>query len=120
MSPPLIARLLIDAQTAFGQVVDALADEHSPIEALNDPGWVIAHTAFFHDCWVNGDAQGRPKSEWDPWLVNWADRQRDAGRTNPLPTALDDARTAWRRILPAATDFLTGLTDTALGEVPSY
>lgn len=117
---PLVVGLLLDAQSAFGQIAGALSEDHSPIEALNHPGWVIAHTAFFHDCWMNGDAQGRPKGEWDAWLLDWAERQREAGRTVPIPTALDEALSAWRRILPPATEFLSGLTSASLDEVPSY
>ena len=115
-----MARLLIDAQGEFGRIAEALPDDASPVVALNAPGWVVAHAAFFHDCWMNGDAQGRPKSEWDPWLLDWAQRQREAGALSPIPTPLDDALTAWHRILPGATGFLRGLTDAALGQVPAY
>ena len=118
MGSPLIVRLLLDAQTEFVKLADALPDVTSPLP-LNEPGWVVAHGAFFHDCWINGDAQGEPKNEWDSWLVAWADRQRDS-QPEPLETELTEARAALHRIVPAATEFLTGLTEGDLDAVPPY
>ena len=62
MRNPLIVRLLLDAQDAFGELVDRVDGLDRPhTEGLNDAAWVVAHTSFFHDCWLNGDAQGLPK-----------------------------------------------------------
>jgi hypothetical protein len=118
MGTPLIVRLLLDAQTEFAKVVDAVPDT-TPPSPLNSPGWVVAHATFIHDCWINGDAQGKPKDDWDSWLVDWADRQR-ASRPDPIATDLADAQAALHRILPAATAFLSALTDGDLETVPPY
>jgi hypothetical protein len=121
VTSPLIVRLLIDAQAEFVRIADSIpsAGPRGPVPELNDPAWVIAHTAFFHDCWVNGDAQGKPRDEWDDWLVQWADRQRD-NRPEPVATPLPDARAALHRITPTATAFLSSLNDATLDEVPPY
>lgn len=118
MGSPLVVRLLLDAQTEFAKVVDGVPDT-TPPSPLNAPGWVVAHATFFHDCWVNGDAQGKPKDEWDSWLVDWADRQRDS-RADALVTDLGKARAALHRILPVATEFLSSLSENDLERVPPY
>ena len=120
MGSPLIVRLLLDGQTEFADIVEKLVGSTpSPVAGLNDPAWVVAHTAFFHDCWLNGDAQGRPREEWDRWLLEWADRQRNA-RPTPVKTDFDAARAAVARIVPRTTDFLSSLTDENLDRVPPY
>jgi hypothetical protein len=118
MRSPLIVSLLLDGQTALAGIADAVSDS-APKSPLNAPGWVVAHAAFFHDCWINGDAQGRPKDKWDSWLVAWADRQRES-RPAPQATDLTEARAALHRIIPAATEFLSSLQDDDLDRVPPY
>jgi len=119
---PILAGLALDAQDIFVAIADSIPQEESApaglVVGLNQPGWVIAHAAFFHDCWLNGDAQGRPREHWDPWLLEWAQRER--GSQEPMATELDDARNALRRIVPGATAFLTGLTEGDLLRVPGY
>jgi hypothetical protein len=109
---PLIVRLLLDAQAEFVRAADAIP-RADPIDGLNAPGWVVAHAGFFHDCWMNGDAQDRGGDALEPWLREWFKRQRNAGPA-PIETAFDEARKALENAVERATAFLSSLTDDAL------
>jgi len=115
MSLPLIARLLLDAQAEFVRAADAvpLRGADRAEAGLNTPGWVVAHAGFFHDCWMNGDAQGRGGDGLEPWLRAWFQRQRSAG-LDPIDASFDEARAALEPVVERATAFIASLNDEAL------
>jgi hypothetical protein len=113
---PLVCRLLLDAQVEFLRAADAfpMATRHEAKAGLNAPSWVVAHAGFFHDCWMNGDAQDLGGDALQPWLRDWFHRQREAGFT-PIETAFDDARASISQAVERATLFISSLTDELLG-----
>jgi hypothetical protein len=119
--PPLIARLLLDAQGEFLRAADAVpVDARERVTAgLNAPGWVIAHAGFFHDVWINVDGQGKSVEECEPWLRAWI-RHQDASRGVPIEADYGDARAALERVVERTTPFLGSLTDADLEEVPAF
>jgi hypothetical protein len=121
VAAPLIARLLLDAQSEFLRAADAVPiDVRDRANAgLNAPGWVVAHAGFFHDVWINVDGQGKSVDECEPWLRAWIRRQ-DASRGVPIDADFADARSALDRAVDRTTPFLTSLTDTDLDEVPAF
>jgi hypothetical protein len=121
MAPPLIVRLLLDAQGEFLRAADAVpvdARNHAK-DGLNAPGWVIAHAGFFHDVWLNVDGQGKTTEDCEPWLRAWIRRQ-DTQRGVPIETDFIDARAALDRVVDRATPFLESLTETDIESVPDY
>jgi hypothetical protein len=112
---PLIARLLLDAQSEFMRTADAVPPDGRTAArpGLNAPAWVIAHAGFFHDCWMNGDAQGRGGDALEPWLRSWFQTQRAAG-ASPIETSFDEARAALDSPFQRATTFVTSLDEPAL------
>jgi hypothetical protein len=121
MPPPLIVRLLLDAQDEFLRAAEAV-----PIDArdgasgsLNAPGWVIAHAGFFHDVWINVDGQGKTTEDCESWLRAWIRRQ-DTQRGVPIETDFAEARAAVDRVVERATPFLRSLTDADVDSVPDY
>lgn len=122
MKPPLIVRLLLDAQSEFLRAADAVPAEARDVRigTLNAPGWVIAHAGVVHDAWMNGDARGiAPGDACDPLLAAWFRRQREAGR-EPIDTPYDEARAALDRVVAKADPFIRSLDDAALDVVPDY
>jgi hypothetical protein len=120
--PPLIARLLLDAQSEFARAADNVPADARDVRvgALNAAGWVVAHAAFIHDVWMNADGRGAvPADGCDPWLRAWFRRQRDAGR-DPIDAPFDEARPALDRVVAKADPFVRSLTDAALDSVPDY
>jgi hypothetical protein len=121
MTPPLIVRLLLDAQDEFLRAADAV-----PLDArdgttggLNAPGWVIAHAGFFHDVWINVDGQGKSVEECEPWLRAWI-RQQDASRGVAIEADYEEARAGVERVVQRVTPFLHRLTDADLAAVPAF
>jgi hypothetical protein len=105
MAAPLIARMVIDAQTELMRAI-----EHVPgpgreraIGRLNSAGWVIAHAAETHDYWINVDCGG---GELDPWLAEWSTAQRALPSGDALPTAYGEAAEAFGRVAERATAYL--------------
>jgi hypothetical protein len=121
MAGPLIARLLLDAQSEFMRAADAVPEAARNERAghLNAAGWVVAHAGFFHDVWINVDGQGRTVEECETVLRAWVRRQ-DASRGVPIDTDFDEVREAVRRVVDRATPFIASLTDEALAAVPDY
>jgi hypothetical protein len=119
MALPLIARLLLDAQSELARAADAVpeASRDAARDGLNAPGWVIAHAAFFHDVWLNVDAQGRESEACDGWLLAWFRRQRESGAV-PAEAPFADARLALGRVIERTTPLLASLSDEALERVP--
>lgn len=119
---PILVRLLLDAQSEFGRVADALgADAPAPALAVwNSPGWIVAHTSFYFDAWINVDAQGQDIERCDPWLLAWMRRQRDSPDGRPVEACFDDALGAFTRVTEHSVSFLLGLTDLNLAaEIPA-
>lgn len=115
MATPLIARLLIDAQTEFARAI-----EHVPgpargraIGRLNTAGWAIAHTAATHDAWVNRYCGG---GEHDPWLSEWNAEQKALTEGDALPAAYDEAAEAFHRVAERASAYLEGCDEAELAE----
>jgi hypothetical protein len=121
MAGPLIARLLLDAQAEFLRAADAIPNEarDRTLPGLNAPGWVVAHAGFFHDVWMNVDAQGLRKDDCEPWLRAWVRRQHAAGQ-DPIEAPFDEARGGLDRAVERATPFIGSLTDASLDEVPVF
>ena len=111
-SPPLIARLLLDAQNDFLNVADPIPADppRERLPGLNHPAWVIAHTANGYDGAVNAYAQGKTRDSFDPWHLEWSARQSDAGR-EPVETSLEDARAALHRVFRLGGDFVRTVTE---------
>ncbi len=105
MTTPLIARMVIDAQTQFMRAIEHLpgAGHERPIGRLNSAGWVIAHAASTHDFWINVDCGG---GEQDPWLAEWTVAQRALPSGDALPTSYGEAAEAFARVAERATVFL--------------
>ncbi len=122
MAAPLIVRLLLDAQNEFLRAADAIPpgarDTTRP--GLNAPGWVLCHAGFFHDVWINVDAQGKRPDDCEPWLRAWFRRQHEAGFTRPIEAPFGEARQALDIVVERATAYLSSLTDASLDEVPPY
>ena len=121
MPVPLIARLLLDAQSEFLRAADNVppSARNARASGLNAPGWVVAHAGFFHDVWMNVDAQGLRKDDCEPWLRAWVRRQHAAGH-DPIDAPFDEARAAVDRAVQRATPFIRSLTETSLEEVPAF
>jgi hypothetical protein len=122
MQPPLIVRLLLDAEIEFVRAAGAVPQERREVSqpGLNAAGWVIAHAGFFHDVWISADGQGRPPREaCDPWLRDWFRRQQAAGKA-PIDAPFADARAGLGRVLERTTPYLRSLTDQSLEVVPAY
>lgn len=120
MFTPLIARLLLDAQEEFVRATYSVpgAARVERFASMNSPSWVIAHSTYFHDIWINAVAQGRSASEaCDPWLLAWIERNETADQ---YEADFDEARAALHRTVERASPFIQGLTDEALGLVPDY
>jgi hypothetical protein len=119
MSSQLIARLLLDAQSEFARAADAVpeASRDSARDGLNAPGWVVAHAAFFHDVWLNVDAQGRDIEACDDWLLAWFRRQEESGDV-AVHAPFDEARLAFDRVLARTTPVIEALSDDALETIP--
>lgn len=121
MTGPFLTRLLLDAQGEFLRAADAVPVEACDrvIPGLNTPGWVVAHAGFYHDVWINVDAQGKPIDECDPWPREWVRRQDAAGH-DPIEADFGEARAALDRVVKRATPFLRSVTEASLNEVPAY
>ena len=122
MAAPLIVRLLLDAQSEFLRAADAIPVDAGDArrDGLNAPGWVLAHAGFFHDVWINVDAQGKTPDDCEPWLRAWFKRQQSAGFTDPIDAPFAEARHALDVVVERVTAYLSSLTDAALDEVPPY
>jgi hypothetical protein len=97
-----------------------VASRDARTDTLNAPGWVVAHAGFFHDVWMNADAQGIPPSDGcDPWLRAWFRRQRSA-HPEPIEAPFDDARAALDRVVAKAGPFIRSQDEAALDVVPGY
>ena len=121
MPPPLIVRLLLDAQDEFLRAADAVpvdARDHAT-GGLNAPGWVVAHAGFFHDVWINVDGQGKTTDECEPWLRAWI-RKQDTQRGIPLETDFAQARAAVDVVVEHSTPFLQSLTEADIDTVPAF
>lgn len=121
VSAPLIARLLLDAQSEFLRAAEAvpLDARNRATAGLNTPGWVVAHAGFYHDVWINVDGRGKFVDQCEPWLRAWVRRQ-DASRGAPIEADFDHARSALDRVVERATPFIEALTDPAMDEVPPF
>jgi hypothetical protein len=121
MPPPLIVRLLLDAQGEFLRAADAVPGDarDGTTAGLNTAGWVVAHAGFFHDVWINVDGQGKSVEDCEPWLRAWIRRQ-DASRGVPIDASFGDARSALDRVIERTTPFLRWLTDDDLDKVPAF
>lgn len=120
-APALIACLLLDAQSEFVQAADAVPAEARNLqgEGLNTPGWVVAHAGFFHDVWMNVDAQGLTGDASEPWLREWFKQQRAASSAQ-TDSPFDEARAALDRVVEKTTNFIQSLSETSLDKVPRY
>lgn len=116
--PPLIARLALDAEAELARAADAVpaANREASLAALNAPGWIVAHAAFFLDAWLSCDARGSDLGACDPWLRDWFQRQQ-ASET-PIDTAFTEARSALDRAIERTTPFIESLTEDGLSAVP--
>lgn len=121
MSMPLIVRLLLDAQGEFLRAADAVPTEARDrrIGTMNTAGWVVAHTGFIHDVWMNVDAQGLSSDECEPSLHEWFKRQQEAGM-DPIDAPFDEARAALDRVVERVDRSIRSLTEASLDEVPAF
>lgn len=119
MPGPLMIRFLLDAQSEFVRAADAVPDASHDLarDRLNTPGWVVAHTAFFLDAWLNVDAQGAAIEACDAWLLDWFRRQSASGGP-AVDAPFAEARLALDRVIERTTAFVATLLDEALVSVP--
>lgn len=117
--PPLIVRLLLDAQSELMRAADAVPVDSRDASGggLNTPGWIVAHAAEQHDAWLNVDAQGRRDEDGDAWSLAWRERQRESGHVR-IEAPFEEARAALDRVFAHSTAFVDALTDADLEVVP--
>lgn len=120
MPHPLIAALLLDAQSELVRAADRIPEPSRETRAhgLNAPGWIVAHAAFFLDAWLAADARDGTLDDCDSWLRGWFEQQRAAGAA-PAAAPFADARAALDRVLTRTTALTETLTGEELARVPA-
>ncbi|HJM90214.1 MAG TPA: DinB family protein [Dehalococcoidia bacterium] len=116
MTAPLVARMVIDAQSEFARAIAHVppAGRGPRLGRLNTAAWAIAHTASIHDLWLNAFCRGRDR---DPWLQAWGKAQQALPEGDALDTSFSEALAAYERIAPELAAYLDALSDADLAPV---
>jgi hypothetical protein len=116
MTAPLVARMVIDAQSEFARAIAHVpsAGRGPRLGRLNTAAWAIAHTASIHDLWLNVFCRARDR---DPWLQAWGKEQQALPEGDALVTSFSEALAAYERIAPELAAYLDALSDADLAPV---
>ena len=116
MTAPLVARMVIDAQSEFARAIAHIpsAGRGPRLGRLNTAAWTIAHTASIHDLWLNAFCRRRDR---DPWLQAWGKEQQALPDGDAIVTSFTESLAAYERIASELAAYLEALSDADLAPV---